>query len=242
MGDDQGWPAGGFTGAADCGELRRTLGVYVVGAIGPADRSAMEEHLAGCVDCRDELSGLAGLPALLGRVPADEAARLLLGGDPDLPQPALGSMLDRAARLRRDRIWQRLAAAAAVGLIVGAGAATVSHVLDHSSAPSPAAAARQWTRTVRGSDPRTHASAVIRYNSRPWGLELAVQVSGIRPGTRCWLEVTNARGQQLASGSWTVAGGDQDAWYPASSSVPLPGARDFVITSGTGTLVTVPIR
>ena len=45
------------------------LGVYVLGAIDPADRALVEAHLTTCRDCRDELAGLAGLPALLSRVP-----------------------------------------------------------------------------------------------------------------------------------------------------------------------------
>jgi anti-sigma factor RsiW len=100
--------AGAMTRAA-CGETRHALGVYVVGAIAPADRSAVEEHLADCADCRDGLAGLAGLPALLGRVPADEATRLLLDGDPvERPsQPGLVSLLGRAAQLRKHRAWPR---------------------------------------------------------------------------------------------------------------------------------------
>ena len=228
---------------AACGETCRALGVYVVGAIGPADRSAVDEHLGGCGECRDELAGLAGLPALLGRVPADEATRLLIGADLDErpSQPALISLLGRAAQLRRHRAWPRLAAAAAAGLIAGAGAVTASRVLDHPQ-PPPSEAARQQPVAVHGTDPRTHASAVIRYQPRPWGIQMAVQVSGIPAGTRCWLQVTYATGQWVASGSWTVASGRRDAWYPASSPVPLSAARAFVITAGSRTLVTVPIR
>ena len=231
--------------------MRRALGVYVVGAIGPADRNAVEEHLAGCADCRDELAGLAGLPALLGRVPAGEAATILIGRGPDTSRPPPGEfpenqdyarLLGRAGRLRGRRAWLRLAAASAAGLIVGAGAVAVARVLDQQQQRPPAAAARLWAPAVRGTDSRTHAGAVIRYRARPWGLELAVQVSGVRAGTRCWLQVTNARGQQVASGSWTVARGDPAAWYPASSPVPLSGARAFVITAGTRSLVTVPVR
>jgi hypothetical protein len=229
---------------AACGEFRRALGVYVAGAIGPADRSAVDQHLAECPDCRDELAGLAGLPALMGRVPVGEATGLLLHGEPDErpSQPSLVSLLGRAARLRRHGMWPRLAAAAATGLIAGGGAVAVSRVLDHPQARSPVAAARQLAPTVRGTDPRTRDSAIVRYQSRPWGLQLAVQVDGIPAGTRCWLQVINAAGQQVTSGSWTVAAGHEDAWYSASSSVPLSSARAFVITAGSRALVTVPIR
>jgi predicted anti-sigma-YlaC factor YlaD len=62
---------------AQCGEIRLELGVYVVGAIAAADRSAVVAHLACCTGCRDVLAELAGLPELLSRVPAEEAERLV---------------------------------------------------------------------------------------------------------------------------------------------------------------------
>ena len=49
----------------DCTDARQSLGVYVLGAIEPAERALVDAHLLTCRDCRDELAGLAGLPALL---------------------------------------------------------------------------------------------------------------------------------------------------------------------------------
>jgi predicted anti-sigma-YlaC factor YlaD len=66
--------AAGMGTAGACGDIRHLLGVYLVGAIEPADRAAAREHLARCAACREELAGLAGLPGLLGRVPAAEAS------------------------------------------------------------------------------------------------------------------------------------------------------------------------
>jgi hypothetical protein len=60
----------------DCPEVRLSLGVYVLGAIDPAERALVDSHLATCRDCRDELAGLAGLPALLARVGTEEAIAL----------------------------------------------------------------------------------------------------------------------------------------------------------------------
>src|ERR1700750_95144 len=59
-----------------CPEVRVSLGVYVLGAIDPAERSMVDAHLATCRDCRDELAGLASLPALLSRVSTAEAIAL----------------------------------------------------------------------------------------------------------------------------------------------------------------------
>lgn len=233
--------------ARPCAEMRRALGVYVVGAIAPAERDAVERHLATCADCRDELAGLAGLPALLSRVPAEEVDRLNLddSGADRVPQPPLQALARRAAQLRRHRMWPALGAAAAAGLIVGGAAVAVSSLGGTAPARAPArppAAAQQWVPAVSGSDSRTHAGAVVRYTARPWGAQLEVQVSGIAAGTRCELQVISARGQDVPSGSWTVISGHLRAWYPASSSVPPAAISGFVITSGKSDLVTIPVR
>ena len=99
-------------------EIRRALGVYVVGAIDPADRAVVEAHLAWCVDCREELARLAGLPGQLGSVPAADVTRLILA-EPgpagreagDRPDAALRALLDRVAALRRHLRWRRMTAA-----------------------------------------------------------------------------------------------------------------------------------
>src|SRR5579859_3891639 len=67
---------GAMTPTWDCTEARLSLGVYVLGAIDPAERALTDAHLATCQDCRDELAGLAGLPALLARVNPDEISRI----------------------------------------------------------------------------------------------------------------------------------------------------------------------
>jgi hypothetical protein len=61
--------------AGSCAGIRSQLGVYLTGAIAPADRAAVVRHLAACADCRAELAGLAALPALLRRPPVQAAAQ-----------------------------------------------------------------------------------------------------------------------------------------------------------------------
>jgi predicted lipoprotein with Yx(FWY)xxD motif len=61
--------------AGMCAGIRPQLGVYLTGAINPADRVVVVRHLAACADCRAELAGLAALPALLRRPPVRAAAQ-----------------------------------------------------------------------------------------------------------------------------------------------------------------------
>ena len=59
--------------AGECASIRPQLGVYVTGSIAPADRAVVVRHLTSCERCRDELAGLAALPAMLRRLPAQVA-------------------------------------------------------------------------------------------------------------------------------------------------------------------------
>jgi hypothetical protein len=242
--------AGGRTGAVSvhraCGELREALAVYVLGAIEPADRNVVDRHLAGCADCRDELTDLAGLPGLLRRVPVKDAAALAdaeAGVRPgaNLPSgPVLHSMLAGASRRRRRRTRTWAAAAVATGLVDGAGVIAGWQTALPSARP-PAASAPAWTGTSRAVSQQTGASATVRYAATRWGLQLSVQVGGIPPGTACELEVIGRRGQEVTAGSWTIAAGPA-SWYPASAAVRLPGIRGFVLSSGSRTLVRIPTR
>lgn len=226
-----------------CGEARRALGVYLLGAISPADRSAVGRHLAGCADCRDELAWLASLPGLLDHVPAADLAWLSVGedvlaGGAGLP-PDRGSPLDRPARRPRRRRWHGLIVTAAVTAIAAGGAVAGSRVL-YPPARRPAAPALPSGTTVRGSNPRTGAGAAVRYAPQPWGLELDVRVSRIPAGTTCELEVINSRGREVPAGGWMTAGGG--GWYPASSPFSASAIRGFAVTSGGKVLVSIPIR
>jgi hypothetical protein len=51
-----------------------TLGVYLLGALDPAERSAFESHLSYCDICRVELVRLAPLPGLLNQITPEDFA------------------------------------------------------------------------------------------------------------------------------------------------------------------------
>jgi hypothetical protein len=229
-----------------CREVRQELAIYVLGAIEPGGRDVVDRHVAGCADCRGELAALAGLPALLRRVPAGEAVALL-GGEAgssnrdDLPSgPVLRQMLARAYRNRRRRVRIRVAAAAAAGLIGGASA-LAGWQAAHPPAQQTTSAAAGWAGTTRAADPHSGAGATVRYASRPWGLQLSVQVTGIPAGTTCQVRVIGTAAPATPAGGWIISSGRAN-WYPASSPVPLSEVRGFEVTSGAKLLVTAPIR
>ncbi len=228
----------GFSGPA-CREIRQLLGVYVVGAIDPAERATVEEHLGQCASCRDELAGLAGLPAMLGRVPAADVERMSLepSGLPDMAEPPaelLNSLLRKVSVKHRSRLW-RGALAVAASAAIAAGIATAATQLASSSShpPSDVAAAV---------NAKTHVAAVVDYTQTPWtSTAMRVQVSGIRPGTTCQFWVVGKNGREYA-GSWTVRAAvyGQKVWYSASSPVAASSVHSFEITSAGKLLVNIP--
>jgi hypothetical protein len=219
-----------------CARCRNELGVYLLGAIEPAERGQVEQHVATCPWCREELAGLAGLPGLLSRVPPDVALQAWTD-DPgaSVPGPPLDRLIRRVVAIHRRR---RLTAAAAA-LVIGIAAATGLHVLQGHPA-SPAAAAPRWTDADTGASAVTGAQATVRYAAQPWGTQIEVRVTGIPPGTRCQLQVINAQGRDIGAGGWIITAGSLHPRYPASVPWPAASLRSFVITSGGHTLVTVP--
>jgi hypothetical protein len=224
-----------MSGDIPCSQARQELGVYLVGAIDPAQRVAVARHLASCRGCRTELAGLAGLPALLRRVPADELRRLLLDDAVSLvPGPPLSVLLTRVARARRCRRYLTVAVA------VVAGIAVISGWLGLRPQPRPAAGVPPWwTVTVESVNLVTRAGAYVRYAPEPWGTELQVRVTGITIGTRCQLWVTGSSGQQEDAGGWIVEPGQQAMWHPASVPFAASKLRSFQVRANGKVLVTV---
>ena len=231
-----------MTPAWDCMDTRQALGVYVLGAIDPAERSQVDRHITGCRECRDELAGLAGLPALLSRVSADEVGRISLEdagaapADATPPGDLLESVLSlTAARRRRQHRWRAVAAAAAV---VVAAAGIVAGLRLASGAPDSASAPPASWQTARTTSALSGVTATLRYDREPWGTAMDIQVIGVPNGTTCQLWVTDAQGVHLAVSGWTVASGYATAWYAGSSWVTASQVQGFDVTAGNQRLAT----
>jgi anti-sigma factor RsiW len=103
-----------MSGCRSHGEL---IGPYVLGALEPAEAEEMRAHLESCPRCAAEERALAGLPALLDQVHADEPV--------PTPRPELEDVvLDRFVRERaaaaapapRRPRWRPFAAAATAAI------------------------------------------------------------------------------------------------------------------------------
>ncbi|GLZ14663.1 anti-sigma factor [Actinomadura sp. NBRC 104425] len=198
----------------ECAQVRTALGVYVVGAIDAAERSRLEQHLDACPACRDELAGLAGLPALLGRV---DEAQIRQVAEP--PPELLDSLLARAAEQKRSRRfgggvgrlrWAPLAAACVLflmGVLFGGlvrpfgdgGRPAATRTVTADPQPQVAPAER-----LDASDPRTRIDAYVMLYKKQWGTKVELYLSGAPRGEHCKWYAVARDGQRDPLGSWYV--------------------------------------
>jgi anti-sigma factor RsiW len=233
-----------MTGPADCGEIRHALGVYVVGAIDPAERTIVDAHLSHCPDCREELAGLAGLPALLGRVPAADVERMDYGEYvvEEPPAELLDSLLRQVALRRSARRWRMVAAAAAAAVIAVGGGIAGGTLISNAGASQGVATGTAQTASylARGSNPATGVDAAVYYSTRASGTTMQVQVTGVTPGAQCVFWVITKAGKHIAAGDWTAAA-NESTWYRGASKYTAGQLSGFDVSVGSQILVRVPI-
>ncbi|MFV2172069.1 zf-HC2 domain-containing protein [Actinomadura sp. LOL_016] len=249
-----------------CTDVRAALGVYVVGAIDPAERARVDAHLAGCPACRDELAALAGLPALLGRVDEEQLTR---AAEP--PPELLDALLARAAERRRGplggrwrhhgegsrdgggrmRRWAPVAAAACLTLAVGglAGGLVAAAGDGSGTAAAPPATSAPASPTqvitaerIAAANDATGVRGYVLLYERKWGTEVELHLSGLEQGARCRLQVIARDGRKDALGSWYVPYDDGYGEYRGSTMFPRGELSTFEIVGLDGkTVLTIPI-
>ena len=229
----------------ECADARPSLGVYVLGAIEPAERSLVDAHLMTCRDCRDELAGLAGLPALLARVNPDEISRICAddtvrtGTEDRPPEELIGTVLDLAEARRRRTRWRFLASAAAVVVIAGglfgglASIGTSTQVVKVPVADGPV----NWE-TVQATSKISQATASVSYAHQQWGEAFKVLADRIPIGTTCQLWVVHPDGTRTQVASWTTARDEGTVWYEGSMASTAGTISSFQITANHQVLLT----
>lgn len=231
----------------DCTDARLSLGVYVLGAIDPAERSLVDAHLVTCRDCRDELAGLAGLPALLARVNPDEISRICAddtvragtyaGADDRPPEELIGTVLDLAEARRRRTRWRFLAAAAAVVAIAGGLFGGLSSITTTRTVPVPVSLPGTHWETVEATG-SGGVSASVAYTHELWGDAFQVLVDKIPVGTTCQLWVVHPDGTRTQVAAWTTAKDEGKVWYSGSMAASSQPISKFQITADHKVLLT----
>jgi hypothetical protein len=227
----------------DCTDARVSLGVYVLGAIDPAERTLVDNHLVTCRDCRDELAGLAGLPALLARVNPDEISRICADDtvrtatEDRPPGELIGTVLDLAEARRRRTRWRFLASAAAVVAIAGGLFGGLSSIGTRTVVVPFSQSSGNWE-TVHTAASVTGATAAVSYSQKSWGAAFEVLVDHIPVGTTCQLWVVHPDGTRTQVAAWTTAHDEGTVWYPGSMPSTAEPISSFQITANQKVLLT----
>jgi anti-sigma factor RsiW len=171
---------------------------YLLGSLSSADRREFEAHLGSCPSCREFVSELSGMPALLAQLTRDDVAAIDDGESGTLPPLSpllLTSLLAEMSRLRRrSRLltWAVAAAAAAV-LVVGVFVGLRSNP----AMPTPTPPAQAQSTAL----PMTRVT--------PNGLTSSVSLSSHGWGTRIDMTCTYAVWPHSAGREDDDAGGDR---------------------------------
>lgn len=228
------------------------LGAYVLGALPPAERSAVERHVADCPHCTQELVLLAPLPGLLRHTPFAE----LPESDGPLPHPpadahtgtgagagrdAEGRKETAGAVRRRNRRRRALLAAGAALSAAGVVVAVLSGT-GASGGHTDAVGARPGAITLSRTDPATHVSASMDLTAESWGTSVRLRLAHLPPGVVCRLVVHSREGRSETSGTWASDyGSGATLTIPASTSIsPQDIVGLDVVTAQNSVLVTVP--
>ncbi|MBM0232310.1 zf-HC2 domain-containing protein [Micromonospora sp. STR1_7] len=188
------------------------IGGYLMGELDDEQIRQVEEHLAGCADCRTEVESLQEWTTALRAVPD----AMLLDGPPEggdlLLQRTLRQVRSESSG-RRQRRGVALSAAAAVvlaaavsgGVVLGR---TTSEAPDVEAQPGPSASvssADPATRYASASDPGTGARLTVAMTPAEGWVRINAAVSGIPQGARCHLLVVGKDGSTVLTGSWLVS-------------------------------------
>lgn len=178
-----------------CDDVRAEAAVALL--TGDALPGEVDEHLAGCPECREEMAGLAPMPGLLA---------MLDVADLDAVEPVGSALLDRllgaAAEERRSRRARVFAIAAAIVLVLAVplGVWGAVQLRNHPTAPVVAAAI-DW----KGTDVTSGITGEVKVWKSAWGSDLAVSISGVRAGTRCTVVVFTADGRSETAATWQAS-------------------------------------
>jgi anti-sigma factor RsiW len=188
-------------------ELRDWDAAYLLGSLSTDDRRRYERHLSDCEACASSVAELAGVPGLLGKVPATEAELLLERTPPQAPDllPKLaGHIAHRRRRMRRWAMALTVGAVAAVVAIV----ALVGPTLWQTMEPQPASVAVELEPVAP-----SPLVASIRLVEEQWGTRIEMECrydAGDRYSgpAEYAMYVTDDAGDEVRVATWIAAPGE----------------------------------
>ncbi|MET0767605.1 MAG: zf-HC2 domain-containing protein [Aeromicrobium sp.] len=204
-------------------ELREALGAHALGQLDDrALQRDLEEHLAGCDECRAELEDIAPLAAALRGVDPDAVGPLDVATPPELDERIRGALPRPVSRVRR------LAPIVGGALAGAAAAAVVTVLLVQDDGPAaPTIIAVPGVETVDG------VTATAGLVDHTWGLEVKLEATGLPAGETFEMWVVGADGTAYEAGEFIGVEGRKIV-CDMSSSVLLRDAARFKVVDTAG--------
>ncbi|HZC74040.1 MAG TPA: zf-HC2 domain-containing protein [Jatrophihabitans sp.] len=203
------------------------VGAYVLDALEPEETARVQQHIAECPICQDEVVNLSWIPAMLRTVQLEDVQSLHEAATEDMsaPAPVLDRLLAASRSSRRMRRLRRpvaaLVAVAAAATFAGAAVSTAEFA---GTGGQPVA--------IRAEDPSSHVQAAVLLSQRSWGTEVRLRLSGVHPGQRCSLIAHARDGRTDVAATWS-AGYRGTADVPGTTAIPLDQLREVdIVTSG----------
>lgn len=206
----------------ECRDWRELLGVYALGQLEGDEKTGLEAHLEGCVQCREELALLAPV------------ARMLPHADPERfesapqPPPELGARIaatiagerKRTEKRRRRRVFGGFALGGATAAL--AAAVLAIFVLGGGSGGEP-------ERHVRFAAQGVSIDATLEPHA--YGTEIRMYVHGVESGTLCRVSLRGPGGVSYPAGTFRYRWGE-DSEAVLSSALDLSRTRAVVVRAG----------
>jgi hypothetical protein len=233
------------------------LGAYSLGALEPDEVREIDEHLAGCAECRQELAELEELKEFLGEVPPEafldgppadgdlllqrtlREVRSTAAAEVAAAEAATAAPPATVALGKKRSSWYLMAAA--VVLIAGALVGGVLIGRQTVADPDvPVAGSKQVTAT----DSVTQATMATTVEPRAGWSWIMVKIEGLKAGAECEMLVTDKAGNTFVAGSWVVSGkaAREGSRFGGGVLVPIDQVRSVEIKTLQGEhVVTTPV-
>ena len=240
-------------------QMLTSLGVYVLGAVDPAERRRVEAHLPGCPFCRAELIRLAPIPGLLASVPQDAVPRIgiadgigkargigsvrNIGIAPAAGQrstaPSASVATDGSSgRIGRPGSATRTRRTRVAGLVTALAAAAAAAAGVMLGGSGVAVSGKHPAVMLSGMNPATHVRVTAALTPASWGTRIRLTIRGAPLNVRCRLVVRSRAGRTETAGVW-------DAWREGPITVPASAGwrpsdiASLQVMAGARTLVTI---
>jgi anti-sigma factor RsiW len=191
------------------------LGAYALGGLEPDEVREVDEHLAGCAECRAELVELEEMKEFLGEVPPEA----FLDGPPtdgDLllqrtlrevrAESAASPVVAEPPAVAGKKRGRWLAVAAAVVVIAGAvGGGVLIGRQTVGDKPVAVETTPAGTKQVMVTDASTGTTMAATVEPRAGWSWVTVTIAGLKTGAECQMFVTDKAGKTYSAGSWIVS-------------------------------------